>query len=132
MTMDELDIWANQDGDELPPDFFEGLPIPIYWRVLVMPKAAQKKTKSGIVLAQAAQEAQQHLCYIGQILAAGGEAFKSERFANEKNLPKVGDWIIYGRYAGQRLEYKGVKLLIVNDDDILAVASDPHALRVHV
>jgi chaperonin GroES len=126
------DIWVNEAEQELPEGFWEDLPIPVYWRVLVLPRSAKQKSAGGIIIAPQAQEAQQHLCYIGKVLAAGGEAFKSERFANEKNLPQVGDWIVYGRYAGQRLEYKGVKLLIVNDDDILAKAPNPDSLRVHV
>jgi chaperonin GroES len=127
------DIWANQAEHELPPDFFEDPPIrPVYWRVLVRPKAAKEVSKGGILLAQSVQEAEGHLTYQGQIIAAGGEAFKSERFANEKNLPKVGDWVIYGRYAGQKLEYRGIKMLIVNDDEILGIAKDPEGLRVYI
>lgn len=126
------DIWANEAEHELSENFYEDLPCPVYWRVLVMPMAAKQKSKGGILLPSETQDAQQHLTYIGQVLAAGGEAFKSQRFANEKNLPRVGDWIIYGRYAGQRLEYRGVKLLIVNDDEILGKVRDPDSLCVHI
>lgn len=123
------DIWTNQDGHELPEDFFEDLPQPMFWRVLVMPKSAQGKTKGGIYLAASSQEAQEHLTYHGQILAVGGKAFKEERLGDTAS---VGEWVIYGRYAGQKLQYKGVKLLIVNDDEILAKAPNPDSLRVHV
>jgi co-chaperonin GroES (HSP10) len=130
--MTDMDIWANQAEHELPANFFESLPTPVYWRVLVMPLAAREKSKGGIIIAPQAQEAQQHLCYVGKILAAGGEAFESERFANEKNLPQIGDWIIYGRYAGQRLLWKNkIRLLLINDDEVLAVVKDPDDVKVH-
>jgi chaperonin GroES len=128
------DIWTNQVEDEIPEGFFEDLPIkPFYWRVLVMPMAAREKSAGGIIIAQAAQEAQQHLTYHGKVIAVGSQAFKEPRLGGDK--AGVGDWIVYGRYAGQRLEYKKggrcVRLLIVNDDEVLGKVSDPNSLRVH-
>ncbi len=113
-------------------EFMDGLPRPVYWRVLVMPRVAEEKSKGGIVMAKEVQVAQDYQTYVGRILAAGGEAFKSERFANESRLPEVGDWVVYGRYAGQAMEYRGVKLRICNDDEILAIASGPETLRIYV
>lgn len=144
-TADLYDAWCPLPGQALAPfgkrqvlnlllgrEFMEGLPRPVYWRVLVMPRTAEEKSKGGIIVAKEAQTAQEYQTYVGRILAAGGEAFKSERFANEQRLPEVGDWVVYGRYAGQRLEYRGVRLIVVNDDEILAVAADPETLRIYV
>ncbi|MDQ3562741.1 MAG: co-chaperone GroES family protein [Pseudomonadota bacterium] len=105
---------------ELGEKFFASMPRPVYWRVLIRPKQPLTKSKGGIEIPKETRIAQAYQNYIGQILAAGGEAFTSERFAKEKQLPRVGDWVVYGRYAGQRLEYRGEMLLIVNDDEILA------------
>lgn len=128
------DDWVNQDGHELPEGFFEDLPQPLYWRILVLPRSAQERSKGGIYLAASSQEAQEHLCYIGQVLAVGPGAFKEARLCGDK--VEIGSWVVYGRYAGQRLEYKknglSVKLLIVNDDEVLARAPNPDVLRVHV
>lgn len=117
---------------ELGHPFFASMPRPLYWRVLVRPKQPPKMTKGGIALPNETRIAEGYRNYVGQILAAGGEAFQSERFAREKGLPNIGDWCVYGRYAGQRLEYRGELLLIVNDDELLAVSPDPEALRIYI
>ena len=117
---------------ELGEEFFSKMPQPLYWRVLVRPKQPAKMTKGGIALPQETRIAEGYRNYVGQIVAAGGEAFQSERFAREKRLPKVGDWCVYGRYAGQRLEYRGELLIVVNDDELLCVAPDPESLRIYV
>jgi len=36
-----------------------------------------------------------------------------------------GDWVIFGRYAGARIKIEGGDLRLLNDDDVLAVISDP-------
>jgi co-chaperonin GroES (HSP10) len=41
----------------------------------------------------------------------------------------VGDYVAFGRFAGQKLTHKGVKLLLVNDDEILAVVPNPETLQ---
>jgi co-chaperonin GroES (HSP10) len=123
------DIWANEAEHELPLSFFETLPQPMFWRVLVMPKSAQQRSKGGIYLAAASQEAEQHLTYVGKILAVGSKAFTDERLGDKA---EVGEWVIYGRYAGQRLEHKGVKLILINDDEILAKAPNHESLRIYV
>ena len=48
-----------------------------------------------------------------------------------EGLVQVGDWVIYGRHAGQRVEYKGVKLLLVNDDEKLMKIGSPEGWRIY-
>lgn len=119
--------WTNEVDREVPP----GWPAPDFWRILVMPVKPRKVSKGGIVIPEEAQKAEQHLNYIGRVVAMGPLAYKSERFAGV--VPPIpGDYVIYGRYAGQPLDHKGCKLLIVNDDEILARVSDPESLRIYV
>jgi len=123
--------WDNQEGVEVPTD----LPQPQLWRVLVFPMKPQEVSKGGIVIASQAQENQRHLNYVGKVVRMGPLAGHSEKFSlgNLNGFAvKEGDYVIYGRYAGQPLEYKGARLLIVNDDEILATVADPQALRIHV
>lgn len=123
--------WGNQADAEVPTD----MPEPQLWRALVFPMKPKEVSKGGIVIASEAQDAQRHLNYVGRVVKLGPLAGHSEKF-RMGNLSgfnvKVGDYVIYGRYAGQPLEYKGVRLLIVNDDEILATVADPEALRIHV
>lgn len=120
--------WHNDDSVDIPKDH----PVPVLWRILVAPIRAKKQTASGIVIAEEARAAQEHLNYVGKIVALGDMAFKDKRFEGDSNLPGVGDFVVYGRYAGQQMNHRGVKLLIINDDEILAVVKDPESLKIHV
>jgi len=121
----------------------EELPEPTLWRVLILPLQAKLKTDSGIILAQAATEAEKQLQYIGQVLRVGVIAGKSEKLENPthdrstliEKYPfnvKPLEWIMYGRYAGLRITYKGILLLLVNDDEIIAKITSPDHYEVYL
>lgn len=123
--------------NELPANFWEELPRPLYWRLLVRPIEAVTMSKGGIALPESSQEAQDTLNYMGQVVALGALAGKSERLGTSgdgvmkaEGFPGVGDHIIYGRYSGQRVTYKNVKLLWINDDEILGTVPNPDTLQV--
>jgi co-chaperonin GroES (HSP10) len=136
--MKEIDVkvpgdstgWDNEDAVH-PEGFFDGIK-PIYWRMLVMPVRPKVRTKSGILIASSTQEAQEVLTYVGKVVGMGSKAGKDQRLDGEPHAPKVGDYVIFGRYAGQKITYKNVKLLLVNDDEILSVVTDPEDLRIHI
>ncbi len=138
--MTELDTeWGTESDAALPENFFEELPRPLYWRVLVMPIKPKKVSKGGIVIPLEAQEAQQYLNYMGKVVALGDMAGKSDKLGARGDgvgvapgFPKPGEFIVYGRYAGQRVTYKGVKLLWINDDEILGTVPNPDTLQVHL
>ena len=126
--------WNNEDT-ELPESFWKDLPKPTYWRVLIAPVKPKEVSKGGIVLALANQEAQDILNFLGRVVAVGPMAGKHERLGGTgtepgPDFPKVGDYVAYGRYAGQRLQHAGVRLLICNDDEILAVVPNLETLQV--
>lgn len=125
--------WNNEDT-ELPEGFERDLPKPTYWRMLVMPTRPREVSKGGIVLALANQEAQEILNFIGKVIAVGPMAGKHERLGGTgtepgPDFPKVGEYVAFGRYAGQKLSHRGVKILLINDDEILAVVPNPETLQ---
>ena len=84
---------------------------PLADRVLVEPKEAETKTASGLYIPDAAKEKPQE----GKVIAAG---------PGKKDEPmevKVGDEVIYGKYAGTEVTVEGKKYLIVKQSDILAI-----------
>ena len=84
---------------------------PISDRVVVKPAQAEEKTKGGIIIPDTAKEQPQR----GEIVAVGpGKDGKSMTV-------KVGDEVLYGKYAGQNVELEGVDYLIMREDDILVV-----------
>lgn len=124
--------WANEEDVQLTDEFLAGMPKPLYWRVLVMPLRPKEKTASGIVIPREAQDAQSYLNYVGKVVALGDLAYQHERFERQKLRPAVGDYVVYGRYAGQPMTYRGVKLLTLNEDEMLCLCPDPEALQIHV
>ena len=84
---------------------------PLADRVLIEPKEAETKTASGIYIPDTAKEKPQR----GAVLAAG---------PGKKDEPmevKVGDNVLYGKYAGTEVTVDGKTYLIVKQSDILAI-----------
>lgn len=81
---------------------------PIGDRVLVKMQEGETKTAGGIFIPDTAQEKTQ----IGEVIAVGDD---------EAVTVKVGQKIIYDKYAGTSIKADGDEQLILNMDDILAV-----------
>ena len=123
--------WDEENA--LPDDFYgPGLPRPLTWRILVMPVRPRKVSKGGIVLAESTQDVQRHLNYIGKVVSVGSLAYTDKRISDEEHKPKLGEYVIYGRYSGQVLTYRGVRLIIINDDEILAKVASPDDLKISI
>ena len=84
---------------------------PLADRVVIEPQEAQTKTASGLYIPDTAKEKPQQ----GTIVAAG---------PGKKDEPmevKVGDQVLYGKYAGTEVTVEDKKYLIVKQSDILAI-----------
>jgi chaperonin GroES len=84
---------------------------PLADRVLVEPQAAETKTASGIIIPDSAKEKPQQ----GKVVAVGN---------GTKDAPltvKVGDTVLYGKYAGTELKLEGNDYLIMKESDIFAI-----------
>ena len=84
---------------------------PLADRVLVQPAPAEEKTSGGIIIPDTAQEKPQK----GTIVAVG------EGTKDNPVTVKVGDNVLYGKYAGTELNFDGVTYLIMRESDIYAV-----------
>ena len=84
---------------------------PLADRVLVEPAPAETTTASGIIIPDTAQEKPQK----GKNVAVG---------AGTKENPitvKVGDTVLYGKYAGTELKLEGKSYLIMRENDLLGI-----------
>lgn len=84
---------------------------PINDRVVVKPAEAEEKTAGGIILPDTAKEKPQK----GEVVAVGPGK------DGNKMTVKKGDKVLYGKYAGQEISYKGEDFLIMREDDILVI-----------
>jgi chaperonin GroES len=89
---------------------------PLGDRVVVKPIAREEMTKSGIVLPDTAKEKPQE----GEIIAAGPGRLTDDGEREPMDV-KVGDKVLYAKYAGTEFKVDDDELLIVSQKDILAV-----------
>jgi len=80
-------------------------------KVLVSPSEAEEKTASGIIIPETAKEKPQH----GKVVMVG---------ADKKDEPmeiKVGDHVLYGKFAGQELTINEQEYLLISQNDVLFI-----------
>jgi co-chaperonin GroES (HSP10) len=86
-------------------DMVSQLPEPVGYRLLVLPFTPKEKTKGGIL-------------------------FSQEKF--NKPWCKIGDWVMFARYAGARLPIEGGEVRILNDDEVLGTIGDPESVLHYI
>ena len=84
---------------------------PLSDRVLVEPQAAETKTASGIIIPDSAKEKPLQ----GKVVAVG----KGNK--DHEMTVKVGDMVLYGKYAGTELNFEGKDYLIMREEDLFAI-----------
>lgn len=84
---------------------------PLADRVVVEPKEAETKTASGLYIPDTAKEKPQQ----GTVVAVGSGTKDVEMEV------KVGDVVLYGKYAGTEVTFGDKKYLIMKQSDILAI-----------
>jgi chaperonin GroES len=84
---------------------------PLADRVLVEPQPAEVKTASGIFIPDTAQEKPQR----GKIVAVGTGT------KDEEMKVKVGDMVLYGKYAGTEISLDNEKFLIMRQSDLFGI-----------
>lgn len=119
----------TKDGElnveDISESVMDRIPKPTGWRIVILPYRGTNKSKGGIVLADQTIERQQLTTTCGYVLRVGPLAYADEGKFPTGAWCKEGDWIIFGRYAGARMNIDGGEIRILNDDEILAVISDP-------
>ncbi|MBI1987992.1 MAG: co-chaperone GroES [Nitrospinae bacterium] len=90
---------------------------PLHDRILVKRiEEGEVKTGSGIIIPDTAKEKPQE----GQVVAAGN----GKTLENGQRQPlevKVGDRILFGKYAGTEVKIDGEELLMMREDDVLGI-----------
>jgi chaperonin GroES len=92
---------------------------PLSDRVVIKPLQAEERTKGGIYIPDTAKERPQQ----GEIVAVGPGRITEDG----KKIPmevKVGDRVLYGKYAGTEITVDGEEYLIMRESDILAIIGD--------
>jgi len=89
---------------------------PLHDRVVIKPKEAEEKTKSGIILPDTAKEKP-----IEGTVVAVGEGKVTEDGKVLKMTVKVGDTVLYGKYSGTEIKIDDLEYLIMRESDIYGI-----------
>jgi chaperonin GroES len=119
-----LDKYKNEPKKEVTKEETK-LPMPTGWRMLVLPFRMKEKTDGGIIMGTETIDRQQVASQCGNVIAMGDACYvDKERYPNGPWC-KVGDWVVFARYAGSRIEIEGGEVRLLNEDEILATVQDP-------
>ena len=88
---------------------------PLFDQVVVEYTQMEEKTQSGVILPTAAQEKQN----MAKVVAVGPGGIVDGK--EVKMEVKVGDTVLYAKYAGTEMKVDGKELIIIRQNDILAI-----------
>lgn len=97
---------------------------PLHDRIVVKRIDLQRKTASGIVIPDSAAEKPDQ----GEVIAVG----EGKRLDDGSRQPmglKVGDRVLFGKYAGQTVKLDGEEVLVLREDDVMAVVEAGEAMK---
>ncbi|KVO97493.1 molecular chaperone GroES [Burkholderia ubonensis] len=89
---------------------------PLYDRVIVKRIEMQRTTASGIVIPDSAAEKPEQ----GEVVSVGSGRLLQDGTLRALQL-KVGDQVLFGKYAGQTVKVNGEELLVMREEDVMGV-----------
>jgi chaperonin GroES len=92
---------------------------PLHDRIIVQRLEEGEQVVGGIIIPDTAKEKPQQ----GKVIAVGKGKIKDDGKATPLDV-KEGDTILFGKYSGQEIKIDGEELLIMREDEVLAVLED--------
>ncbi|BBP05829.1 10 kDa chaperonin [Sulfuriferula plumbiphila] len=89
---------------------------PLHDRVIVKRMEEERKTASGIVIPDSATEKPDQ----GEVLAVGKGKVSDDGKVRALDV-KVGDRVLFGKYAGQSVKLDGEEVLVMREEDIMGI-----------
>ena len=117
--------------DNIGTETVDQLPEPAGYRILVLPFTPKEKTKGGILFSQESLDKARIATTRRYVLKMGDLAYKDKDKFNEPWC-KIGDWVMFARYAGARLPIEGGEVRILNDDEVLGTIGDPESVLHYI
>ena len=119
------DMWITNEEEEATPDILPELPG---FHVLVRPVSVKEKPKGGILLPNSTKEDMSYLTTVGKVIKIGNLAYNDTDKFPKGPWCKEGDYICYAKHAGQKIQYKEVKMILLYDDQVIMKVEDPKYL----
>lgn len=89
---------------------------PLYDRVAIQPLAQEAKTAGGIIIPDTAKEKPME----GKVIAVGA-GIRDEQGKMSPLTVKVGDVVVYGKWAGTEINIDGEEIMIMKESDIIGI-----------
>ena len=119
------DSWISDPEETKDPEVLPELPG---FHILVRPVSVKSKTKGGIFIPDSIKDDMSYLTTVGKVLALGDLAYMDKDKFPGGAWCAVGDHVCYGKHSGTKLFYKGVRLILLFDDQINMKVEDPKDL----
>jgi len=119
------DMWITNEEEETTPDILPELPG---FHVLVRPVSVKETTKGGIIIPNSTREDMSYLTTVGKVIKIGNLAYNDTDKFPKGPWCKEGDYICYAKHAGQKIQYKEVKMILLYDDQVIMKVEDPKYL----
>ena len=119
--------WSTPNEVDDPKD----LPPAVGWKILVRVWTPPEKTKGGILLPDQVIDDREYLTTVGRVVSVGPLAWRAaDAMVDGVYTPwaKKGEYVVFGKFAGEKLRYGGVKYILLDDKNIKWVVKDPSKL----
>lgn len=115
------DEWIT-NKDQKDPEVLPSLPG---YHVLIRPVTIREKTKGGILLPAKFKDDAKYLTTVGRVLKVGELAYADTNKFKGGSWCKPGDYVVYGKYQGDKFFYQGIRMILLFDDQILMGVPNP-------
>ena len=119
------DLWITDEEEVKDPDVLPELPG---YHVLIRPVSVKSKTKGGIFIPDSTRDDMSYLTTVGRVVSVGDLAYMDKNKFPTGAWCQVGDHVSYGKHLGTKLFYKGVRFILLFDDQITMRFQDPKDL----
>ena len=115
----------EDDPSKIDSSVIDRLPQPTGYRLLVIPYYPKERTKGGVYIPDATRDRESFATVVAYVVKMGSDAYKDvDKFPTGAYCSEK-EWVLMGRYAGNRFKVEGLELRLINDDNIIAKILDP-------
>ena len=118
------DMWVSNEDVPLP----KVLPELPGFNILVRPVSIKSQTKGGIFIPDSTKDDMAYLTTVGEVIVLGDIAYQDKEKFPKGPWCTVGDYVCYGKHSGQKIQYKGLKFILLYDDQVIMKVENPKTL----
>jgi len=104
------------------------LPKAVGWRIVLVLPSIESTTAGGIILPDQVKDKEGAAVTVAYVASIGPDCYLDEKRYPNGAWCKVGDWVLIGKYAGSAQSVGETEIRIINEDNVLAVVSDPNSV----